>query len=204
MAIEPDKLELLRVALPRGLAAGDSGLGELRGKSFPQQPSWPQFQSTQTNSRLYTPSPESTEIPITQQSQQASTLLHPWKIYLRTQNNDTQFKVDLNSVIYPSFQNWDTITVVGLDTWSDVSTGFVVISGDVNNLECELVSISGPIVSPPDRISFSEDTQASFSVIIGYLYQQDGTWCAIQNAFQNLTLIDVCVDGKAAIYPIPS
>jgi hypothetical protein len=200
MAIETDKLELLRVALPKGLAAGDSGLGELRGKSFPQQPSWPQFQSTQTNSRLYTPSPESTEIPITQQSQQASTLLHPWKVYQRTEDNETQFKIDLNSKVYSGTGSYDNIAVTGLNSWTQAVTGYVVLKGSVSNHEITSLSIVWGDSGSTQRAEFnSNNEQTDVTIRLGYIYQENNAWQIRQDVFGQLTVITTCYQTKPCL-----
>lgn len=203
MAIEPEKLELLRVALPKGLAAGDSGLGELRGKPIQQQSSWPQFQSTKTDSRLYTPSPESLDGSVTQQSQQTPTLPHPWKITLKTENGATYYKVDYNSKLYESFSSWNNIAVTGLDFWSEIFSGYAALRADVSNGTCSFAEVASYGDELPDRITFSDSDQTEFVFPIGYFYKdENGNWIVLQKAFMDLTLSSMCINGKPAIYPI--
>lgn len=73
--ITQDKLELLRIALPKGLSAGDSGLAGFPEKPFTQPMNWPQFQATTTDTKLYTGSPTVTETPQTIQPQQVQCAL---------------------------------------------------------------------------------------------------------------------------------
>jgi len=131
-----------------------------------------------------------------------STLFHPWKISLRETDGVTEFKVELNSRLYRGLRSWDNIDVDGLNSWSVVSEGYVILFGVVEDGACTEASIEGPQSTLSDRIDFVDEEQNSFAVQLGFLYQSDGSWQVRQNAFHNFTIIDTCVGGKLAIYPI--
>lgn len=200
--ITPDKLELLRTALPKGLSAGDSRLAGFPEKPFTQPMSWPQFQATTTDTKLYTGSPAITETPQISQSQATEFTPHPWKIYLRTENDQTQYKVELNSNLYSSLSNWNNISINGLDFWTSISAGFLILFGIVEDGICTSASIQGPQAVPSDRIEFIDNLQNTFAVQLAYFYQDENNrWIVRQLAFQDLTLIQTCIDGNPSIYP---
>jgi hypothetical protein len=131
-----------------------------------------------------------------------STLFHPWKISLRETDGGTEFKVELNSRLYSGLGSWDNIDVDGLNSWSGVSEGYIILFGVVENGVCTEASIEGPQSTLSDRIDFVDEEQNGFAVQLGFLYQSDDSWQVRQNAFHNFTIIDTCVGGKLAIYPI--
>jgi hypothetical protein len=131
-----------------------------------------------------------------------SSLFHPWKISLRETDGGTEFKVELNSRLYSGLGNWDNIDVAGLNSWSGVSEGYIILFGVVEDGVCTEASIEGPQSTLSDRIDFVDEEQNSFAAQLGYLYQEDDDWRVRQNAFHNFTLMDFCVNAKTAIYPV--
>lgn len=131
---------------------------------------------------------------------------HPWQVLLRTTEDEiTEYKVELNSNLYSGIGSWDNINITGLDFWTPISEGFLVLFGVVSGGVCTEASIQGPQAVPSDRIDFVGEEQSSFASQIAYLYQDvDGGWVVRQLAFSDLTLVDFCVNGKSAIYPIAS
>lgn len=128
---------------------------------------------------------------------------HPWQVLLRTENGSTEYKVELNSNLYSGIGSWDNINITGLDFWTPISEGFLVLFGVVSDGVCTEASIQGPQAVPSDRIDFVDEEQSSFASQIAYLYQgADGGWVVRQLAFSDKTLVAICVDGKSAIYPI--
>lgn len=204
MSAEADaqKLELLRTALPKGLSAGDSGLGGLNSKQIVQQSAWPQFTTSTSESKLYTPNPTPAQSPsIATQASALDIPFHPWQILLRTVDDATEYKIEYNSTLYSGLNNWNNIAITGLNSWTPASVGFLVIFGVVENGACIKASIQGPETIPSDRIDFVDDVQVSFAAQIGYIYKVEESWFVRQLAFHNFTLIQTCVDGKAALYP---
>lgn len=127
---------------------------------------------------------------------------HPWKISLKTEGSVVQYKVDFNSTLYKSFDSFDNIAVTGLDFWASASTGYLYIFGVVSDGVCTKASIQRA-ASKPSRIGFVGEEQNAFSVLIAYLYNGgNGGITVQQRAFHDFTLIDTCVGGKLAIYPI--
>ena len=134
----------------------------------------------------------------------AQTGPHPWQITLRTEEDETEFKVELNSFLYKGLEDWEIIEVSGLDEWKTAGEGYIILRGNVSNLECNKALIVDSQQSLPKRINFFGEKQDVFSVQLGYLYIVDNIFFVRQNSFQNLTIIDTCVGGKSAIYPIPT
>jgi len=135
--------------------------------------------------------------------------IHPWKISLRTVPEsdppEYQFRVELDSKLYSGFGSWDIIEIVDLNVWKDISNqGAVVLFGVVDGGVCTEASIQGPQDPISDRIDSVDGVQSSFTTQLGYIYQEGDAFFAEQNAFQNLTLINICVNGSPAIYPIPT
>lgn len=133
-----------------------------------------------------------------------SFITHPWKITLRTDEFDNiQFKVELNSKLYSSLTNWNSITISGLNTWTNASVGYILLSGTVSNGACTKASIQGPKSLPTNKTNFTNGSQTSFVTQLGYLYQDDGgNFLVRQNAFHNFTLFGLCINGNPAIYPV--
>jgi hypothetical protein len=198
------KLEMVRTALPKGLSAGDSGLGGLVSKPPQQSSAWPQFTSSTSESKIYTTNPTTSQV-VQPQSNAAKTTSnpHPWQIRLVTNDEeDVFYLVEYNSNLYAGLGSYTNVTVTGLDSEAPVSEGYVVLTGTVVNGACSTanVNLEG---SFPERIEFNEDVQTKFSAIIGYLYQDENdAWTVRQNAFHNFTLFSTCVNGMPAIYPI--
>jgi len=133
----------------------------------------------------------------------ANTPRHPWQVRLSTyENGNTLYLIEYNSNLYKGLSSFENIEITGLNFPVAISEGYVVLFGVVTDGECSNASIQFQTI-PSDRIEFIDDMQNSFAVILAYLYQdENATWVVRQNAFHNLTLVDVCIDGKSAIYPI--
>jgi hypothetical protein len=128
----------------------------------------------------------------------------PWQIELRKQNNTDQYKVESDSKLYKGLGNWDNVTVSGLGTWQSASEGYIILKGVVNNGTVQSASIQKE-TTLPDRIKFTSGNnprQTEFVTQLGYIFMQEGSLQVRQNAFHNFTLLDSCVNGKAATYPI--
>jgi hypothetical protein len=127
---------------------------------------------------------------------------HPWQILLRTNDETYEYKIEVNSRLYSGLESWSDIEVGGLDGWANASVGYVILFGVVDDGVCTEANIQSGQGSLPTRITFSEDIQTGFAVQLGYLFEQDNVFFVRQNAFHNFTLINVCVSGKPAIYPM--
>jgi hypothetical protein len=133
---------------------------------------------------------------------------HPWQILLRTipetDPPQYEFKVELNSRLYKGLGDWNNVTVSGLNSWSSVSEDqYVVLNGNVDNGECTDASIE-MVDTLPNRINFEGENQNKFSVQIGFFFTANDSILVRQNAFHNFTIIDTCIGGKLAIYPLPT
>jgi hypothetical protein len=199
------KLEMVRTALPKGLTAGDSGLGGLNSKPQQQSVPWPQFTSSTSESKIYTTTPTTSQVVQPQSNAAQISTPHPWQVLLRTEDDVDQYKVDFNSTLYRGLDSFDNIAVTGLDFWAEANLGYLYLFGVVSNGVCTEASIQGPTEIPSDRIEFIDGEQNTFSVLIAYLYEdEDGNTAVQQRAFQDLTLMDFCINGNATIYPLPS
>lgn len=199
--ITSDKLELLRTALPKGLSAGDGGIASFPEKPFAQPMNWPQFQTTTTDTKLYTESPTITEEPQTIQSQAATDIIHPWKIYKTTSNDVTQVKIEYNSNVYSGTGSYDNIAVTGLDSWTQAETGYVVLKGSVSNHEITSLSIVWGDDGSTQRAEFnSNNEQTDVTIRLGYIYQDENdAWQIRQDVFGQLTIITTCYQTKPCL-----
>jgi hypothetical protein len=128
---------------------------------------------------------------------------HPWQILLRlNEDEDPEFKVDLNSDLYSGLGDWSEVPITGLDTWIAASTGYVTLKGTVSSGVVIGAEIIGPLVDLPERVVFSGSAQTDFSTLLGYLFFQDGQIAVRQISSQNFTLFNSCVSGNPALYPI--
>lgn len=211
--IDAQKLEILRTALPKGVGGGDGGLVEARGTPDIMN-SFPQFRSNLIQSqKTYNASPlSSAESAPPLQPSRVDNLPHPWQIRIRTKPDtdppEYEFLVELNSSVYQSLSSWDKVTVTGLNFWTTVQEGYVVLEGEVNeNGIVSNLEINGPLEELPERIKISEGPlpiQTNFAIELGYLYQdENGKWKVIQTAFQNLTLYYVSLSGVLCKIPMP-
>ena len=133
-----------------------------------------------------------------------SFITHPWKITLRTDEFDNvQFKVELNSKLYFNLSNWNSVAISGLNTWTNVGVGYILLSGTVSNGFCTGASIQGPQSLPANKTTFTNNLQTGFIAQLGYIYQDDDeNFFVGQNAFHNFTLFNICIAGNPAIYPV--
>ena len=135
----------------------------------------------------------------------SSSLIHPWQILLRvvpeSDPPEYEFKVELNSRLYSGLSSWSNIEITDIGTWKEVSLGYVVLFGVVDGGVCTEASIEIQ-ETLSDRMDFVDGSQTSFATQLGYLYQEGDAWIVRQNAFHNFTLVDTCVSGVSAIYPI--
>jgi hypothetical protein len=131
---------------------------------------------------------------------------HPWKISLFTENQITKYIVALDSFLYKGsfYQN---VEVDGLDEEKDVQEGYVVLRGDIANGECSnaLIEISNTFQRIVSVFDGTQSNQTKFYYRLGYLFKDENdVWIVRQDTFTNLRLLDFCIDGVAALYPIPS
>jgi hypothetical protein len=129
---------------------------------------------------------------------------HPWQVTFRKDGETWQYKVDLASDLYKGFADWTKQTVTGLDAWASASEGYLVLTGTIASgaITAAAVSLGGTTL--PARITFagSPSVQTQFVYQLAYIYAVGDGFKVIQNAHSHLTLVDVCVDGKGALYPI--
>jgi hypothetical protein len=129
---------------------------------------------------------------------------HPWKIRIRTipetEPPEYEYMV-VSGKLYTGIGGWDSVDVEGLNEWKSAQEGNVILFGEVTNGECSAASIKFE-ETLPDRIKYNDLDQEEFNTVIGYLFTYEGTFSVKQDAFQNFTLTQFCVDSKSAIYPI--
>lgn len=131
---------------------------------------------------------------------------HPWQILIRQKpdSDEQEYKIELNSFLYKSLENFSNkVTLSGLNQWKNLQAeGYLFIEGEVEELECTSATIVGPEETLPQRVEFSGEKQTKFVYPIAYFYQQFNSFLVRQDCFMNLTLMEVCVGGKVAIYPM--
>lgn len=200
MEISENKIEILRQALPRGLSAGDSGLGDLPQKSI-QPAKWPAYSASSIlDTKLYSRSPDSIDT-FPPAKNPKDIYVHPWKVYLRINNDGNyEYKIEYSSKIYNGFSSYAITEITGLDEWTSASNGFLYLEATVETLSISKAEIKGPSETIGDRITFSEDNQSKFTVPIAYIYDDEaGAKKIRQLAFHNFTIANMCIDGKPAI-----
>jgi hypothetical protein len=176
------------------LLGGSMGSNAMEG-SLPQQ-------FNQQTNRFFAQQEESLPDLILPAMGGEDSVAHPWKISLRTEENVVQYKVELNSALYSGLGSFANIEVTGLNFWASASEGYLYLFGVIEDGECTEASIQGPEEVPSDRIEFIDDEQNTFSTIIGYIYNDENENLVVkQDAFQNFTLMQTCIDGKSALYP---
>jgi len=132
---------------------------------------------------------------------------HPWKVTLKKEGNTYQGKIEVGSKVYKNVGTFSSYTVTGLDTWTNLQTGFVtlkatVVDAEINNDTFEIEWG----VSAPERASWDGSTneQNFVSAIIAYVYQDGDAWKLRQDAHSPFTSLHGCVDGKATIFLVQS
>lgn len=209
--IDPQKLEILRQALPRGLAAGDSGLVESRGTPD-AMPQWTPFRSNTTQQKLRNPAPEFSDPPqVASASLAPEEIFHPWKITIvDTSTTSTpvwRYKIEQASRLFNGFGG-NEITVNGADgVLRNIGEGYYILEIDISNgivtqAQIKINSSFGNAI----ETSGTPPKQTKARIRIGYVYTEGSGSSLVyrirQNAFHNFTLIDACRNGAPIKYPI--
>jgi hypothetical protein len=127
---------------------------------------------------------------------------HPFQVRLETNDEGaTLYRVELNSNLYTGLANYNKLNITGLDFPNTASTGFLSLFGVVINGVVTEAQIVGPIDIPSDRIDIVDGEQSSFNYQIAYIFTDGETLLVRQLCFQDLTLVDVCVNGTPCKYP---
>lgn len=129
--------------------------------------------------------------------------IHPFKIYKRVEDGLEEVKVESASSVYSGISSFTTIPITGLDFWTTASVGYVIILGVISG---GIVTSQEIIWGQPtlgSRISFSGGAQTGYRVPIAYLYRdENGSLRIRQLSFTDKTIMDSCVDGNPAKYPM--
>lgn len=211
----PEKMELVRTALPKGLAAGDGNLSNTL-EQYRSEPSVPQpFASstleTQPVSKLNNAA-EPDDLEVSSPSRQGSKPLdHPFRLIERADENGVQiFGVDPNSSIYKSFGNFTSVvTINGLNDFDERQSGYVVLEGLVTNGVAQGGTILWGESDLGERATYTgtspNQVQTKYRLYIGYLYS-DGldqpSILILQNSHSNYTLTQACVNGVVTLTPV--
>jgi hypothetical protein len=130
---------------------------------------------------------------------------HPWQILLENRSTGNtpnfQYKIEPASRLYRGLDSWSNIDVTGIGEWRPASAGYITLFGVVDNGSCTGASIQNQS-QLSDRIDFVGENQNSFTVQLGFIFSEENSLVVRQNAFHNFTIIDTCVGGKLAIYPL--
>jgi hypothetical protein len=130
---------------------------------------------------------------------------HPWQVSLKQNDGAYEYQVESKSNVYKSFENYEKFAVTGLGSWQSASEGFIFLSGTVEELTVQQLTIEGPKDDIGERVTFSGDDQTKFTVPIAYIFKTvSGGTNVRQLQFQDLTMIDTCIKGKVAVIPMTS
>ena len=144
-------------------------------------------------------------------------LSSPWTIHVKRVNGQWVAGVDGHSCVFDGVTH-NKVQVEGLLTdpadvddpgWEPPATGFVYLNGVVRDGEVGniTVQISTPAASLDDikRTTASDGAQTGFAHVIGYLWSEvigsTTRWYVRQEAFSNLTLMYVVVNGVLCKVP---
>lgn len=194
--VDAQKLELLRSALPNGLAAGESGLVESRGMPDVMN-GFPQFRSAITQSKQYSQTPPITVDPPATQSAKIDLPSHPWKITIRTVENSYEYAIETASRLFDGFGG-ESIEVNGADgEFRNLEEGFYFIEvdfnedGDIEQAQIQIGEDIGDLIEtsgdPPEQTKLRQE--------IGYVYFEDDVPKVKQNAWHNYTLLNTGING---------
>ena len=132
----------------------------------------------------------------------AAVTAHPFQVRLETDDEGTPlYIIEFNSNLYTGLANYDKLSITGLNFLNVASTGFLSLFGVVSNGIVTSASIVGPEEIPSDRIDIVSGEQSSFNYQIAYIFEEGETLLVRQLCFQDLTLIDICVNGVSCKYP---
>jgi hypothetical protein len=131
-----------------------------------------------------------------------SVMAHPFQVRLETNDEGTPlYIIEFNSNLYTGLTNYNKLSITGLNFLNSASTGFLSLFGVVNDGVVTSASIVGPEEIPSDRIDIVSGEQSSFNYQIAYIFEDGDAFRVRQLCFQDLTLIDVCVNGTPCKYP---
>lgn len=181
----------------RQVSSGGIGGASKAGNELPPRPG---------DSEVYFLASENTELKWEVGGGGGNAVAHPFQVRLEANEQGVQqYIIELNSNLYKGLGNFDKQSITGLNSPSTPSTGFLSLFGVVDEGVVTSASIQGPEATPSDRIdiqgSGADREQNSFNYLIAYLYQDGDSWKVRQLCFQDLTLMNVCIDGVACVYP---
>ena len=125
---------------------------------------------------------------------------HPFQVRLETNEGGTSFVVESASKLYTGLATYSIQSLTGSFSGT-ASQGFLFLSASVSNGSVSSVSIVGPAESVGNRITSASGQQTGFTYPIAYIFLDGDTFRVRQLCFQDLTLIDICVNGESCRYP---
>ena len=139
---------------------------------------------------------------VLEEAEGASGVDHPWRI----SRVGAAFKVELASAVYSGVAGFSGLTITGLDTVTTATAGYVV---------CELNITQGNTSTPPSATGGSivwnlsalpsRITSTKTIIPLGYIYAAaNGALAVRQLAFQNFSLVNMCVNGASSLVPFPT
>ena len=185
------KLEMVRTALPKGLSAGDGGLGGLNSKPPQQSAPWPQFTTSTSESKVYTTN-QAIETPA--QNAQSSLFPSGYPFELSTVNEGTSEAPDWRVRVMPSTLAGGSSTDLGfavgdnppylLTAEEGILQGGITIdsTGEITSRYLEIV---------PELIA---DTNTEFHVEIGTVQEAEDGGFDVTNSRYGPIDANVCRD----------
>jgi hypothetical protein len=217
--IDPQKLEILRQALPRGLAAGDGGFVDSRGTPD-VMPQFAPFRSNTIQNKLRVPSPEFSDPP--QVGGAGPKIpLHPFQVVQINNDGNYSYFVNLESNLFSSLSPTSKVAITGLNSpFTLTSGGYIwlgitfnrsggVTGAFIDNSDTDTFNLSAAPWS--DNNAYVEDDgepepegarhQSSRKLIAYIIAGANGEPVVKQVMRNDQVLRSVCINGKPAQYP---
>jgi hypothetical protein len=132
---------------------------------------------------------------------------HPWQILLRIipETNPPQYeaKIESASLLYKEIGSFDNISVDNIGTWEPAGEGFIILEVEFADGEADSAEVLFKEANKGNAVTFVSGEQTKFRYSIGYLYRDESNSLLLrQDCFGQLALVEICVSGKPAQYPI--
>jgi len=124
--------------------------------------------------------------------------LHPFKVVMI----DDVSAFVRPGALYDGLNNWNaSVTITGFDSTFTVAVGdYVWIVGTVSGGVTTAAAV-GSGTSIPARTLFSGSSQTQWTILVAQIVQLDDKVVPQQKIQTDLTLMNMCISGKASIYP---
>lgn len=158
---------------------------------------FPPSSKSETRPSENTTTPPETNLATDTTTAEQQQTLHPWAIYLSA--NQASVKIELNSNVYKSTGTFETYDVAGLDTFTSIQMGYVILEASISSGTVDGISVKWGDDGTSERSEWDGDNnQTKCRIRIGYIYQDaNNNWVIRQDVFGQLTLVNTCSDSKS-------